>query len=76
MRPVSISAPTMAVLVLVLYGCHWPQSRKTEAEPQQVAAVGVGQSAPDIDGEDMNGQRLHLADYKGQVVVLHFWANW
>jgi len=76
MRRMSLTAPTMMVLGLWLCGCHWWQAPKSEPEPLQLAAVEVGRVAPDIDGEDMDGQRLHLADYKGKVVVLHFWANW
>jgi hypothetical protein len=76
MRRASLTTPAMMVVGLMLYGCHWSHSRKPEAEPLQLAAVDVGQAAPDIDGEDTAGQRLHLADYRGKVVVLHFWANW
>jgi len=73
----SLVGPAMVVLGMVLYGCHWSQARKSADDSQQyAAAVDIGQTAPDIDGEDTTGKRLHLADYKGKVVVLHFWANW
>ena len=26
--------------------------------------------------KDMNGAQVHLADYKGKVVLLNFWATW
>jgi cytochrome oxidase Cu insertion factor (SCO1/SenC/PrrC family) len=78
MRSMLFAVPAMIVVGLMLYGCHSPQSQARKAEPEhvQLAAVDVGQQAPDIDGEDWDGQRLHLADYRGKVVVLHFWANW
>lgn len=36
----------------------------------------VGTPAPDIEGEDFNGQRFKLSDYRGKVVVVSFWASW
>jgi peroxiredoxin len=32
-----------------------------------------GRPAPPITGQDAKGQPLRLEDYRGQVVVLHFW---
>jgi thiol-disulfide isomerase/thioredoxin len=36
----------------------------------------VGQVAPEIDGFDIEHQRMRLSDYRGKVVVLKFWATW
>ena len=36
----------------------------------------VGQLAPNFRVETFDGQRLQLSDFKGQVVVLNFWATW
>jgi hypothetical protein len=36
----------------------------------------IGTTAPDIKGEDLDGKRFKLSDYKGKVVLLDFWANW
>jgi peroxiredoxin len=38
--------------------------------------TAVGQVAPLIEGEDLDGKPLSLADYRGKVVVLNFWAHW
>jgi peroxiredoxin len=35
-----------------------------------------GKSAPEFALKDANGQTVHLADYKGKVVLLDFWATW
>jgi peroxiredoxin len=32
--------------------------------------------APDFILKDMNGQTHRLADYRGKVVVVNFWATW
>ena len=37
---------------------------------------GIGKTAPDIEGEDIDGKKFKLSDYRGKVVVLDFWGNW
>jgi peroxiredoxin len=51
-----------------------------------VAALAIGLAActrkppekpgPDFSLKDSNGQTVHLADYRGKVVLLNFWATW
>lgn len=33
-------------------------------------------AAPKLDGEDLHGKPLDLADYKGKVIVLNVWGSW
>ena len=42
------------------------------------AAVGlaIGNQAPEIEAEDLDGQTFKLSDYRGKVVMLDFWGNW
>jgi cytochrome oxidase Cu insertion factor (SCO1/SenC/PrrC family) len=36
----------------------------------------AGQVAPAFTLSALDGKRLSLADFKGQVVLLYFWASW
>ena len=36
----------------------------------------VGKVAPEIEGEDVDGQQLKLSDFRGNVVMLTFWGHW
>lgn len=36
----------------------------------------VGEDAPSFDLTLMNGQKVTLADLRGEVVVINFWATW
>jgi thiol-disulfide isomerase/thioredoxin len=38
--------------------------------------LAVGQAAPSIEAEDMDGKRLKLSDYRGKVTLLACWASW
>ncbi|MBI2339562.1 MAG: TlpA family protein disulfide reductase [Deltaproteobacteria bacterium] len=36
----------------------------------------VGKQAPDFSLKDEKGQKVALSQYRGKVVLLHFWATW
>ena len=36
----------------------------------------IGKAAPDIEGEDIDGKKFKLSDYRGKVVLLDFWGDW
>ena len=50
----------------------------TSAGGQEKSATcdASGTAKLDFVLKDMNNQRLNLADYKGKVVLLNFWATW
>jgi hypothetical protein len=36
----------------------------------------VGKIAPEISGEDLEGERFTLSEYRGRVILLQFWGDW
>lgn len=36
----------------------------------------IGKAAADIEGEDVEGVKFKLSDYRGKVVLLDFWGHW
>ena len=42
----------------------------------EMRELAIGQPAPEISGEDLEGKPLKLSDLKGKVVVLTCWATW
>ena len=46
------------------------------AAPSAAKGPVVGQPAPDFELTLIDGTKTRLADLKGQVVVLNFWATW
>ncbi len=46
------------------------------ASKRKAIGLGVGYRPPDFSVRDLSGQPQSLSQYRGKVVVLHFWASW
>jgi hypothetical protein len=47
-----------------------------KADLFEIRNLVIGKKAPEIEGEDIDGKKFKLSDYRGKVVVLDFWGNW
>ena len=45
-------------------------------EVEQMAALKVGDKAPEIAQKDPTGKERKLSDLKGKLVLIDFWASW
>jgi hypothetical protein len=50
--------------------------RPSRPSPPSPPELEIGKVAPDIEGEDIDGVKFKLSDYRGKVVVLDFWGHW
>jgi len=57
------------------YGSGGMVGAKAKAELFQIRHLAVGKVAADIEGEDQDGKRFKLSDYRGKVVLLDFWYH-
>jgi peroxiredoxin len=51
-------------------------SRPGDAQRKELLANRVGAPAPDFELSTLDKKTIHLADLKGKVVVINFWATW
>jgi cytochrome c biogenesis protein CcmG, thiol:disulfide interchange protein DsbE len=67
----------IAVLVfaaaLALFVWAWTNS---QGDSDSGDAVRVGLEAPDFTLPDLDGNEVALSDYRGDVVLINFWATW
>jgi hypothetical protein len=47
-----------------------------KSELFELRHLRIGKIAPDITGEDLDGIKFKLSEYRGKVVVLDFWGDW
>jgi peroxiredoxin len=76
-KTIAILAPFFLFIILFIY-------TQTQKEPIAEEAIPVltqtgikeGQSAPDFELKTQDGKTIKLSDYRGQKVLLNFWASW
>jgi cytochrome oxidase Cu insertion factor (SCO1/SenC/PrrC family) len=78
MRSNARTSVGIAALLALTIGCTSWDNRSTAPRTAQgiPGVVAVGQPAPEITGEDVDGEPMKLSDYRGKVVMLDFWGNW
>jgi len=64
---------TCSLLLLGLTACS--ESGKTPVAGPAGPPV-IGQPAPDFTLADLSGKMVSLADLRGKVVIVNFWATW
>jgi peroxiredoxin len=64
---------TGIALTFMLVGASWV-SRPSAATA--ITAATLRKTAPDFTLNNSNGAPIKLVDYKGQVLLLDFWATW
>jgi thiol-disulfide isomerase/thioredoxin len=70
----------VGVTVLALIAGTYFADRATRVKPKSTVKVDnvafAAQLAPDFTLKDLDGKDVSLSQYKGQVVLINFWATW
>ena len=75
-------ALVIVTTVLFLIGVTWKLDKatriKTKVSPNNTVQAddAVGKPAPEVTFKDLDGKDVPLSSYRGQVVLVNFWATW
>jgi thiol-disulfide isomerase/thioredoxin len=84
-KPIAVTALLVLAVTGAATGCAGGQGAQPDtADTRFVAGSGKLETFPDaerkaapaIAGQTLDDKALNLADFKGKVVVLNFWASW
>ena len=72
--PIAVLAVVVARVALLAYGLA---SNEPDRGVEEALGAGGREPAPDVELPRLDGDgSAALADYRGKVVVLNFWASW
>jgi thiol-disulfide isomerase/thioredoxin len=71
-----LSKATIAVILALVLGGAYGYYAYTHHVPFDEQKPAVGEAAPAVALADLSGKMLRLADFRGKIVLLNFWASW
>ena len=78
----TLSMVAMAILAIIICaallfgGSLTAKAQNNRPTPEQATIVKAGEKAPNFEVQMFDGSTVKLADLKGKVVLLNFWATW
>ena len=63
--------PLVLLMLISSFGCNEREPRVAPAD-----VFKAGETAPDFELVGIDSKLYHLSDFKGQVVLINFWATW
>jgi cytochrome oxidase Cu insertion factor (SCO1/SenC/PrrC family) len=71
----------IGILAVIVVAAHYADKatrlpHTTSASLAKPDAPGGEKPAPDVTLKDLDGKDVSIAQYKGKIVLVNFWATW
>jgi thiol-disulfide isomerase/thioredoxin len=71
----------VAILAVIVVAAHYADKatrlpHTTAASLAKADSTNGGKPAPDVTLKDLDGKDVSVAQYKGKIVLVNFWATW
>lgn len=76
---------SVAIIVVIIFGGVWILFSRNMVSGNAITsnsaailnpAPVIGHPAPDFELQNLNGDTIRLADFRGKPVLVNFWATW
>lgn len=71
-----INKPARELILALAFSFLSLTSLSAAAEWRPPAQIGLPQTAPPLQLSNLSGKQIDIANLKGKVVVVNFWASW
>ncbi len=66
----------LPIAALIGFGVYDRMNDEPTPAPAGAQLLEIGEVVPDLEGKTPDGETIKLSDYRGQVVLIDFWASW
>jgi len=75
-RSRAVASAGVAATIVVVVTSLFFATRQPAKDANELPSPLIGHVAPPIVGTTLRGQSFNLAEHRGQLVVVNFWASW
>lgn len=73
---ITLSVVSTSFIILLIFGCFVMKDSFTADASNRTVGLNIGDTAPEIEQEGIDGKKIKLSSLKNKLVLIDFWASW